>query len=63
MVKNGSDQSGYGTVKLTISQKWTDGSNSFLHAGANLGKPKINSMIFPWVWSKMGMVFSSWDCS
>ena len=28
MVKNGCDESGHGTLKLTVSQKWTHGTNS-----------------------------------
>ena len=27
----------------------------FLHAGTNLGKIKVDSMIFGWLWSKMAM--------
>ena len=41
MVKNGRDQSGYWTLKLTVSQEWT-----ILHAGANSGKLQVISMIF-----------------
>ena len=48
-VKNGFCQSGHGTLKLTVSQKWVDGTDS--------GKLKANSMIFGWVSSKMAMVF------
>ena len=40
IVRNGQGQSGHGTVKLTVSQKWIDGMNWFLHAGANSGKLK-----------------------
>ena len=40
IVRNGQRQSGHGTVKLTVSQKWIDGMNWFLHAGANSGKLK-----------------------
>ena len=49
MVKNGCDQSGHG------AQKWTDGIKSFLHAGTNSGKLKVDSIIFGW--SKMAMAF------
>ena len=31
--------------------EWTD----FLRAFANSGKLKVTSLIFEWVWSKMGM--------
>ena len=37
--------------------EWTD----FLHAGANLGKLKVISLIFGWVWSEWAWSFSSWD--
>ena len=55
MVRIGCGQSGHGTLKLTVSQEWSDGMNWFLHAGANSGKLKAISMILGWVWSKMGM--------
>ena len=29
----------------------------FFNAGANSGQLKVGSMIFGWVWSKMGMTF------
>ena len=29
MVKNECDESGHGNLKLTVSQKWTDGRNWF----------------------------------
>ena len=44
MVKHGCDQPGHGALKFTVL--W--------HSGANSGKPKVISMIFGWVWSKMG---------
>ena len=39
MVKNGCDQSGHGTLELTISQKWKDGINWFFAycTGTNSG--------------------------
>ena len=43
MVKNGCDQSGH------WAQKGTDGINSFLLAGANSRKLKVDSIIFGWV--------------
>ena len=51
MVKNGCGQSGQ------RAQKWTDGIKSFLHAGINSGKLKVDSIIFVWAWSKMAMAF------
>ena len=36
LVKNGCGQSGHGTLKLTVSQKWT----GFLHDGTNFKKVK-----------------------
>ena len=45
MVKNGCGQSGHGTLILTVIQKWTDGMNWFLHAGANSGSLKVTSVI------------------
>ena len=38
--------------KLNISNRLVS-----LHAGTNLGKLKVDSMIFGWVWSKMAEVF------
>ena len=47
MVNNGYGQSCHGTVKLTVCQKWLDFKiNDFLHAGTNLGKLKVDLMIF-----------------
>ena len=48
MMKNGCGQSGHGTLELTVSQEWIDEWTDFLHAGANLGKLKFNSLIFEW---------------
>ena len=55
MVKNGCGKSGDGTLKLTVSEEWTDGING-AH-GTNSGKLKVNSMIFGWVWFKMAITF------
>ena len=57
VVKNGCGQSGYRTLKLTVSQECTDGVSRFFNAGANSGKLKVASMIFGWAWSKMRMTF------
>ena len=34
------------------------GKSGFLHAVANSGKLKVDSMIFGWAWSKMVVDFS-----
>ena len=57
VVKNGCGQSGYRTLKLTVSQECTDRVTKFLNAGTNSGKLKVASMIFGWAWLKMGMTF------
>ena len=49
VVKNGCCQSGHRALKLTVSQESIDGMNwwtDFLHAGANSGKLKVDSVIF-----------------
>ena len=45
VVKNGCGQSGYRTLKLTISQECTDGVSRFFKAGANSGKLKVASIM------------------
>ena len=55
MVENGCGQSGDGTVKLTISQEWTDGITDFLHVDTNSQKLKAYHKFFGWAWLKMGM--------
>ena len=58
MVKNGCGQSSHGTLKVTVSEKLNISNRLVsLHAGTNLGKLKVDSMIFGWVWSKMAEVF------
>ena len=42
-VKNSCGQAGHGTLKLMVSQKWTDRIKWFFHAGTNLGKLKVDS--------------------
>ena len=62
MARNGCDQSDHRTLKLAVSQEWIDEITDFLHGGANSGRQKVISMIFGWVWSKLGAwSFSSWD--
>ena len=46
MIKNCCDQSGHGTLKLTPSQEKIDEVK---------GKLTIVSLIFEWVWSKIGV--------
>ena len=54
MVKNRCSQFGYGTLKLTLSQK---SFRYFLHACTNSGKLKFDLMVFGWSWSKMAVAF------
>ena len=66
MVKNGWGQSGHGTLKLTVSQKWTLNELIFLHAAANSGNLKIISWSFGQKWGqkcgqKWAWSFSSWE--
>ena len=46
MVKNASSQSGYETLKFSITQEWALEINWFLHDATNSGKLKVSSMIF-----------------
>ena len=46
MTKNGCGQSGYGTLKMKVSQECTSVINWFLHYDKNSGKLKVASMIF-----------------
>ena len=48
MVKNGCGQSCYGTLKLTVSEEWTDGINEFLHVDADSQKLKADQKYFGW---------------
>ena len=48
MVKNGFDKSCYGTLKLTVSEEWTDGINEFLHVDADSQKLKADQKYFGW---------------
>ena len=45
------------TLKLTVSQNWTDGITWFLHAGTNLGRLKVGSIIFLMGFVKNGSFF------
>ena len=42
MVKNGWAQPDHRTLKLTVCQKWADGTNWFLHVGTVSGKLKFD---------------------
>ena len=55
VVRNVYDDSGCGTLKLTVSEELIDGKTDFLHAITNSGKPQVTSMIFGCEWSKMAM--------
>ena len=55
--QSGHGQSGHGSLKLTVSQKRIDGITDFLHAGTSSGKPKVDSTICGWAWSKIAVVF------
>ena len=55
MVKNECGQSGDGTLKLTVSEEWTDGTTPFLHVGADSQKLKADQFFEGWAWSKMGV--------
>ena len=46
LVKNGCGQPGNGTLKLTVSQKWTDGIKLFFSSWYNKRRLKVVSMIF-----------------
>ena len=54
MSKYGCSQFGLWTLKLIVSQEWTDGINWFLHFFANSRKFK-DWKFFGWTWSKMGV--------
>ena len=57
MVRDGCGQPGQRTQLYlkNVSQEWVDGMNWFLCAGVNSGKLKVISMIFGWMWSKLGL--------
>ena len=48
MVKNGCDQSCNETLKLTVSEEWTDGINWFMHVDTDSQKLKAYQKIFGW---------------
>ena len=53
MVKNSCGQSGDGTLKLTVSEEWTDRIPGFLHVDTDSQKLKDDQNFFGWSWSKM----------
>ena len=56
MVKNGCDQSGDRTLKLTVSEEQTVGKTDFLHIDANSQKLNADQKFFGWALLKMGVV-------
>ena len=48
MVKTGYDQACDGTLKLTVSEEWTDGINWFLHVDTDSQKLKADQNFFRW---------------
>ena len=58
MVKSGCDQSGLGTLKLTVSQEWTDGISWFVKGN---GKVFLNGHSQKQVWA-FGSHASKIDC-
>ena len=63
MVKNRFGQSGYGTLKLAVSQEWIDGINRFFACWCKCRKAKSYFTDF-WVGmvkNGYGHLFSSWD--
>ena len=54
VVKNGCDQSGPWTLKLIVSQEWTDGITDILHVDTDSQKLKADQKIFGWAWSRNG---------
>ena len=56
LVKNERDQSGNGTLKLTVSEEWTDGIYKLIFCMLirNHQKLKADQKILGWTWPKMG---------
>ena len=50
IVRSGCGQSGDRTLKLTVSERWTD---DFLHVNTDSQKLKAGQTFFGWTWSKM----------
>ena len=57
MVKNCYGQPGHRTLKLTYLKNEQMEQTDFLHVVTKLGKLKVDSMIFGWMWSKMAVTF------
>ena len=51
MVKNGCGQSCNGTLKLTVSEEWTDEINWFLHVDTDSQKLKADQIFFFFEWA------------
>ena len=47
VVKNGCGHSGDGTLKLTVSENWTDGTD-FLHVDTDSQKLKADQIFWGW---------------
>ena len=43
-------QSGGRTLKLTVSEEWTDGITDFLHFSTDLRRLKTDQRFLWWVW-------------
>ena len=56
MVRKGCGQSGQETLKLTLSEEWTEGVNWFFYVYTNSQKVKVDREFFKWALSKMGVV-------
>ena len=46
IVTNECDQSSHATLKLTVSEKWTDGIKRFLHVGTDSRKVQADQNFF-----------------
>ena len=53
MVRNGCGQSSGRTLKLTVSEEWTDRITGFLRGDIDSQKLKADQTFFGWAWSKM----------
>ena len=53
MVKNGCDQSSYGTLKLNVSEEWRDRISWLFECDTWSQKLKADQPFFGWAWLKM----------
>ena len=49
MIKNGCGQSGDGTLKLNVSEEWTDGITDFLHVVTQSQTLKTDQKFVGWI--------------